>query len=80
MITKGSRKDTAPKLPEDRHYRDQPAPDANSDTDQVDPLNFDHRPSATYDPYNTTGRFTVEDEYNPKYPAAPEVPKLVTRR
>ena len=80
MITKGSRKDAAPRAPEDRNYREQPAPDTDGDAVQADPLNFDHSPSASYDPYNTTGRFTLEDEYNPKYPAAPEVPKISTRR
>lgn len=80
MITKGSRKETAPKVPEDRHFREQPAPDADGDAGHVDPLNFDHSPGTDGDPYNTTGRFTLEDDHNPKYPAVPEVPKLVTRR
>ena len=80
MITKGSRKDAAPKVPENRHFREQPAPDADGDAGHVDPSTFDHSPSASHDPYNTTGRFTLEDDYHPKYPAVPEVPKIVTRR
>ncbi len=80
MITKGSRKETAPKVPEDRHFREQPAPDADGDAGHVDPLNFDHSPSASYDPYNTTGRFTLDDDQARTYPAVPEVPKLVIRR
>ena len=80
MITKGSRKDAAPKVPENRHFREQPAPDADGDAGHVDPLNLHHSPGTSHDPYNTTGRFTLEDDYHPKYPAVPEVPKIVTRR
>ena len=50
MITKGSRKDAAPKVPEDRHFREQPAPDADGDAGHVDPLTFDHSPSTSTRP------------------------------
>ena len=80
MISADSRKDVAPEAPEDRPSGEQPAPDADADTGHADPLNFDGKPGTDYDPYNTTGRFTLEDDYKPKYPSAPEVPKIVTRR
>jgi hypothetical protein len=80
MLTKDSRKDTATKVPEDRTFREQPAPDEDGDAGHVDPLNFDHSPSASYDPYNTTGRFTLDDDQARTYPAVPDVPKVVLRR
>ncbi len=80
MRTKGSRKDTAPKVPEDRTFRERPGPDEDDDAAHVGPLNFDRSPGTDGDPYNTTGRFTLDDDQARTYPAVPEVPKIVTRR
>ncbi len=84
MLTKGSRKDAASTTPQVRPLQEQPAPDADAaDAGTIDhghPPTFDHRPGTSGDPYNTTGRFTLEDDRAEKHPAVPEVPKIVPRR
>ena len=79
MLTKGSRKDAASTTPQVRPLQEQPAPDA-ADAATIDhghPPTFDHGPGTSGDPYNTTGRFTLEDNHAP---AVPVVPKIVPRR
>jgi hypothetical protein len=80
MLTKGSRKDAASTAPQDRPLQEQPATDADTADVAIDhghPSRFDHRPGTTGDPYNTTGRFTLEDNHAP---AVPVVPKIIPRR
>ncbi len=85
MFTTGSRKGPASKAPEVRHFKEQPAPDADGDAgddatiEHEGPLNLDHGKSTGGDPYNTTGRFSQVDRAQ-KFPAMPEVPKIVPRR
>ncbi len=63
MFTTDSRKHPASQAPEDRHFKEQPEPDADGDAgddttiEHEGPLIFDHSESTGGDPYNTTGRF-----------------------
>ena len=80
MLTKDSRKDAASTAPQDRPVQEQLATDSDTADAAIDhehPSTFDHRPGTSGDPYNTTGRFTLEDD---RAPAVPVVPKIVPRR